>query len=129
MRSHEMLNVEPVFLGNEPHQILLNLDGIGIGSPAQASREPSDVGIDNEALNDAKSVAQHHVSRLPGHSRQRQQLLHRQWHCAAVLRNEALAGSADIFGFVAIEARWPYILLKLFLADRSVVFYFTILLK
>ncbi len=129
MIDQEMREVKPVFLGDEPHQILLNLDRIGIGGPAQESREASNMRIYDKAFNDAEGVAQHHVGGLPGYARQRQQFLHRRRHFTAVLCNEALAGGADIPGFVAIEAGWSDILLQLFLADCGIIFYVTILLK
>jgi len=57
MIDQEMREVEPIFLRNEPHEILLDLNGISIGGPAQASRKTPDMGIYDEALNDAEGVA------------------------------------------------------------------------
>ena len=78
--------------------------------------------IDDIPFHDAKSVAQHYISGLPGNSWKTEQVFHCMRNLTAEISNDALASCANVFGLVAIETGGLNILFEFFLADRCEIF-------
>lgn len=95
----------PIFFGPDPQQILLDLLGRALARETEPPREPMDVGIDDESGPNAEGRAEHDVGGLPGDAREREQILHRPGHLAAVLGQQARAGAPNILGFRVEKAR------------------------
>jgi len=63
-----------------------------------------DVGVDADILDALERQNQHEVRRLASHAGQRQQLVHRARHAAAVPLDQQTAGFLDVPCLVAVEA-------------------------
>ena len=63
--------MKPVLAGYDAHQILLDFYRVFIGRPAKSPGQATHVRIDCYPLDDAKSVAQHHVGGFASHAGQR----------------------------------------------------------
>ena len=66
--DHAVIDVAPFGTGEEAHQILFDVHGIGVGGKAQTIADALDVGIHGQALVDAEGAEQHHIGRLAGHA-------------------------------------------------------------
>jgi len=96
--------VEPVLAGNDAHQILFDFYRVFIGRPAESPRQATHVRIDDDALDDAKSVAQHHIGGFASHTGQRYEILYPAWHFAIVIGNDTLGGGANVLRLVVVKA-------------------------
>jgi hypothetical protein len=63
--------MKPVLAGYNAHQVLFDFYRVFIGRPAKSPRQPPHVRIDYDPLDNAKSVAQHHVGGFASHTGQR----------------------------------------------------------
>ena len=61
MKDQQVREVEPVFMESDAHQVLFNFDGIIIFCPAEAAREATNMGVDDEAFHNVEAVAQYDV--------------------------------------------------------------------
>src|SRR2546426_5276347 len=84
-----------LLLGDQPHEVLLDLVRIGLVAESDPVRQPFDVGVDGDALDHAEGIAQDDVGRLSRHASKRQEVLHRPWDLAAVDLDDPLAGRSD----------------------------------
>ena len=98
-----MGDVDPLFGGYERHQILFDfLWGFLLGQ-AQPLGEPLDMGVDDDAVGQAKTDAAHDVGGLAGHAGQPGQFIHLARHFAAEFLADQSACALDALGFVAKE--------------------------
>jgi len=96
--------LDPFRLRNDLHEILFYLFGRIGARQTQPVRQPENVRVHHNAGGNSIGGAQNHVRRLAGHSRQRQEFLHRFRDPPFELRQEPVAGSLDILGLVSKEA-------------------------
>src|SRR5271169_21777 len=102
----------PPVLRNNLHQIPLNLFRVGVLRQVQSFGKPLYVRIHHHPGRDPEPGTQHHVSCLPRHARQRQQLLHRLRHFPAKLLHDFLARAHDGLRLVAKKTGRPDFLLQ-----------------
>ena len=105
--DHAVIDVAPFGTGEEAHQILFDVHGIGVGGKAQTVADALDVGIHGQALVDAKGAEQHHIGRLAGHTGQGDELVETGRHLAAVDGYHTLRRAQQVAGLAVIEARGP----------------------
>ena len=82
--------LDPFVTGNDLHQVLLDLHGIGIPGEFEASRQAMDVGVHYHAVGNPEPGAEHDVCGLAGHAGQLQQFVHVARHFAAKIANQFL---------------------------------------
>jgi len=92
----------------ERHEILFNLDWIGLLGKRHALRQSSDMRVDDDALVDIECIAQHDIGRLACDAAQCKKLRHRRGHIAAVLQLDCLHRLADGSRFIAPEVHCFY---------------------
>src|SRR6266508_4375513 len=94
----------PLVDGDQPHQVLLDLDGVVVPGQPQPAGEPPDVGVDHHALVAGEEGAEHHVGGLAADPWQLDQLVHGPGHLAVVVLEQVPGGALDRLGLVAEEA-------------------------
>ena len=119
--DNQVGEVKPILLGNDTHQLLLNLHRVPAGGPAKAAGQANIMRIDSKTFHDPKSVAQDDIGGFACHAIQAQQPLHRARYFPAEISDDFLRGCADISGLIAIEAGLANILFQFALAGRSVI--------
>ncbi len=102
--DHHVWEMKPVLAGYDAHQILLDFYRVFIGRPAKSPRQATHVRIDDDPLDDAKSIAQHHVGGFASHTGQREEILHRAWYFTAVVGHDALGGGAYVLRLAVVKA-------------------------
>ena len=68
MLDEPVAEADPVIPGNQPHEISLGTDGVGVLGESQPSANPPHVGVYDHARGDAKGRPQHHVGRFSADS-------------------------------------------------------------
>lgn len=96
--------LDPVVLGDDVHQLLLHLFGVGGIREAEAVGEAQDVGVDDDAFGDAVGDSEDNVGGFAGGSRDGEQFGHGFWNFAVEVLDDAPGCSGDGLGFVVIEA-------------------------
>src|SRR5579883_1207156 len=104
MIDQHVREVQPVLSRNNLHEVLFNFDGAFVDGPAETPHEATNMRIDDDSLDDAKSVAQDDVSGFAGDAGQGEQFGHSTRDLASEVGDDALGGGANISGFIAIEA-------------------------
>src|SRR6266508_2507125 len=94
----------PLVDGDQPHQVLLDLDGVVVPGQPQPAGEPPDVGVDHHALVAGEEGAEHHVGGLAADPWQLHQLVHGPGYLAVVVLEQVPGGALDRLGLVAEEA-------------------------
>ena len=102
----------PAFLGDQLHQVELQLDRIGMPRQSHQPRQPNHVRIGNDARY-AEGIAEDYIGGFTPHSRQTDQLLHTAGDLSLVLFGDIPAGRLDALGLVAKKAGTSYIFFQL----------------
>jgi hypothetical protein len=108
-----VVDVEPLVMREDPHEIALDPVGILLPGQSEAVCEAEHVGVDRDALHLAERVADHDVGGLAGDSGQADEALHRVGHLPAVLGDDHAGSAHDRLRLVAEEACGPDDLLHL----------------
>src|SRR5215207_3370945 len=111
--DEEVREEHPVALGDEFHEVALDLLGRGVRGEREASGEARDVRIDDDAGGDAEGVAEDDVRRLARDAGEPEQLLHPLGHAPAVVREQHAARALNRLRLVAEEAGRADVVLKL----------------
>src|SRR5829696_2318878 len=117
----------PVFFWYYLHEVLLDLHGILTLGEAEPARDTADVGVHNDALVRAESVAEDHVGRLAADAGQGYELGHRAGDLSRVLLYEGAGHAPQGAGLVAVEAGRADALFELVGGRISVVLSRTVL--
>jgi len=104
MEDQRVSKLDPIVVGEQSAQILLDLLGIVVLSQAEPARETMDMCINHKSRADPKACSEHNIGRFSRDARKRQELLHRARHLAAKSLDEQRARAADILGFRVEEA-------------------------
>ncbi len=107
----------PFLFGDDLHQILFDLDGVGVLRQIQAARDALDVRIHHDAGRDSERGAEHYVRRLPRGAGDREEFLNGAWDLAAEISQDFSSGSDHRLRFVVEEPRGADILSQLGLID------------
>ena len=103
--DHAVVDVAPFGTGEEAHEILFDVHGIGMGGEAQTVADAFDVGVHGQALVDAEGAEQHHIGRFAGHAGQGDELVQPGRHLAAIDGHHTLRRAQQVAGLAVIEAR------------------------
>jgi hypothetical protein len=95
----------PLVDGEQLHQVLLDLDRVGVPGQSQPTGEPPDVGVDHHALVAGEEGAEHHVGGLAADPWQLDQLVDGARDLAVEVLQQVPGGALDRLGLVAEEAR------------------------
>src|SRR5207249_10444670 len=87
--------VDPPLPGYPTHTVLPVLLRVLLVAESESVRQPANVRIDRDPLDNAIRIAQHDVRGLAGHSREDEDLLHRVRHLPAVRLDDACARTTD----------------------------------
>lgn len=101
--DHAVRKVDPFPLGQQPHQVLFDLDRVGVPGETQPLAQACDMSIDDHAGRNAKGGAQDDVGGLATHARQLDQRGQVLGHLAAMFSDQAAGGAGDALGLVAKE--------------------------
>ena len=102
MPDHLMGKFHPALLGDQGHQVELNLYRVLLTGEPQALGHPAHVGVHYETR-DAEGVAQDDVGRLPADPRQFDQVIQVSRHLAAELLNQNPTEGLDTLGLLTVE--------------------------
>ena len=114
-----MAEFDPAILGDDLHQILLDLHGIGVFCEIEALGNARNVGIHDNARRYPVSGSEHHVGSLASGPGNREHLFHGFRHGAVKLAGDALRGADDGLGLVVEEAGAANIVCQHLGADGS----------
>jgi len=98
----------PLGAVEELHEIPLDLLGIGVRRPAETSRHPDHVRVDDDSLHLLEAMLEDGVRRLAGDAGEREELLHRGGHARAEAFDDGARGALNRLCLVAVEARWAH---------------------
>ncbi len=118
--DHEMRKPVPVGPGHDLDEIALDLHRILFAGQPETLRDPPHVGIDDDALR-LPQLRRNNIGRLPGHSRQPQQLGDRPRHRSSELLDQHPHRATDRLRLLPVEAGLVDVLLELLLRHREVV--------
>ena len=96
----------PLLLGDDLHQIELNLDGIIILRQPNPSAHPVNMRVHGNARH-PEGISQNDVRCLPPHAGEGHQFLQIFWNIPSESSDQFLAALLDRLGFVSIESGWP----------------------
>jgi hypothetical protein len=103
VKDQQMGEEPPIFLGEERHQLLLDLHGIGLPTQAKQTAQPGDVGVDRNPFIDSKRIAEDDIGCLASHPWQAPELIHGAGYLAAVIGHHGLGHADEALGLVAEE--------------------------
>ena len=104
MEDQQVGQEGPISLGEQGHQIALDLHRVVVKGETQSLAQPSYVSIDRYSYVDSEGISQHHVRGLASHSRKRVKLFHGIGNLPAMVRDEGLRHSDQVLGLVAEES-------------------------
>ena len=99
--------LNPLFLGDNLHKILLDLDRIGMFGKVEPPRDTLDVCIHYNPGRDSIVTAQNNVGCLASGAGNRHQFLHGLGDLTAEISENLAGGPKQRFGFVAEETGGP----------------------
>jgi len=106
--------LNPLFLGDNLHKILLDLDRIGMFGKVEPPRDTLDVCIHYNPGRDSIVTAQNNIGRFASGSRNRDQLLHGLGDLPAKISENLAGGSDQGFGLVPEETGGPDVIANFF---------------
>ena len=109
----------PFILRDHFHQILLDLDGLGVFRQIETARQSLHVRVDDDARCDSVSCAENYVGGLARRAGNREQLIHRLRDLSTEIIQHSLRRADQRFGLVVEEAGGSDILRHLGLARVS----------
>jgi len=89
---------------------------------AEPPREPLNVGVDDDALNDLMAVLENDVGRFPADTRELGEFIHRIRHRAVVVVDNGLTGRANVARLVVVVGDRVEILGEFLLIDGGVLY-------
>lgn len=104
MPDHPVRHLRPVATGEEGHEVTLDLHGIRLLGPAEASGQSPEMGVDGDARN-AEGITQHHVGRLATDPRKRDEILEPRRNLTTEPVGQRLADADEGRGLLPEEAR------------------------
>ena len=106
--------LDPLFLGDDLHEILLNLDRIGMFGEVEPPRDTLDVRVHHNPRRDSIETTQDNIGCFASGSRNRDQLLHGLGDFAAEIGENLPGGSDQGLCLAAEETGGPDVIAKLF---------------
>jgi hypothetical protein len=100
-------HLQPAVTRVDPHQRPLDLDRVVLQGQPQPPGHPPHVGVDRDPVSPAEGVGRHHGGGLSTDAVQRDQLVERRRHLAAVARDDGRTGLLDRPRLVAEEPGRP----------------------
>jgi hypothetical protein len=94
----------PILLGEELHQLLLDLDRIRLMAQAKQPGQAGDVGVDRNPFVGSVRVAEHDIGSLAPYAWQLPKLLHSAGHFTPMISHQRPGHSDEALGFVPEEA-------------------------
>src|SRR4051812_12002190 len=104
MLDQQMREQRPLLAWKQGHQVLLDLDRIGVARERQALAHACDVRIDDDSLVALERVAEDDIRRLASHAGKLDELLHLGWYDAAVMLGDRGRHADETLRFVAKES-------------------------
>lgn len=121
MANEPVAEIGPCFPRKQLRKIGFHFDRIRVAGKSQPAREPSDVGVHNDAGIDAKGVAKHDIGGFATDTRQGGQGFQIGGDLPAVPVNQCCRHSPDVFCLVAKEARAADEVFQLLLRNVRIV--------
>ena len=105
--------LNPLFLGDDLHQILLDLDRIGMFGQVEPPRDTLDMSVHYNPGRDSIETTQNNIGRFASGSRNRDQLVHGLGDLPAKISENLPGGSDQRFCLVPEESGGPDVVAKL----------------
>ena len=103
--DEEEVEIEPVLLGDEGHEVALDLDRVLLPAQSEPPRQAPGVGVDGDPLGLAVAGREDDVGRLAGDARKRHELRHGVRDDAAIGLDDPLRRPDDVLGLHPEEPR------------------------
>jgi hypothetical protein len=98
----------PVFLGHDFYEGFFHLYRICLAGEAHPAGEPTDVGVDHNALSQIEGIPQNHIGRLSAHARELVQVLHGPGNLSAVILDQGGGTTTNRLGLGTKKTRGSY---------------------